>query len=51
MDRIIERGRWSDARTARIYIHDGHQTIQQVAFTPQSLQLLQFFITLLHTPF
>ena len=40
LQRTIHRGRWSDARTARIYINDGLALLAQQSVTPSSARAL-----------
>ena len=45
--RTVLRGRWSDVRTARIYVTDGAATIASMQITPASQTLMQYYSNIL----
>ena len=47
MPATLERGRWQDTATARIYIAEGQQALSEMQFSPVSYQRLSYISSLL----
>ena len=43
LDTILKRGRWSDLRTARIYLFHGLQKLKNQSLSPNSLRTIRGF--------
>ena len=46
-DRVQEQGRWSDARTARIYLTEGMSWLQEASYDPATLAMQNAYAQLL----